>query len=126
MQPLTGHHDIYSVAVVITTYNHSHFLSDPIRSVLAQSRPANEILVIDDGSTDRPDAVVAQFTNVQLIRQANKGLSSARNAGLSAATSDFVVFLDADDRLLKNAIADGLALFESEPESGLIYGGHRR
>jgi glycosyltransferase involved in cell wall biosynthesis/SAM-dependent methyltransferase len=126
MQPLTGLNDVYSVAVVITTYNHSHFLSDAIRSVLAQSRPANEIFVIDDGSTDRPDAVVAQFTNVRLIRQANQGLSSARNAGLSAVTSNFVVFLDADDRLLKNAIADGLALFEREPESGFIYGGHRR
>jgi glycosyltransferase involved in cell wall biosynthesis len=115
-----------SVAVVITTYNHAHFLADAIQSVLIQRHPADEIIVIDDGSTDDPNAVVAQFSGVRLIRQTNRGLAGARNTGLQAATSEAIVFLDADDRLLPEAIEEGLACFERNSQSGLVYGGHRR
>jgi glycosyltransferase involved in cell wall biosynthesis len=115
-----------SVAVVITTYNHTHFLADAIRSVLTQKHPVDEIIVIDDGSTDDPGSVVAQYSGVRLIRQTNRGLAGARNAGLQAAASEAIVFLDADDRLLPEAIEEGLACFERNPQSGLVYGGHRR
>jgi glycosyltransferase involved in cell wall biosynthesis len=115
-----------SVAVVITAYNHAHFLADAIQSVLIQRHPADEIIVIDDGSTDGPNAVVAQYSGVRIIRQTNQGLAAARNAGLQAATSETIVFLDADDRLLPEAIEEGLACFERNPQSGLVYGGHRR
>ena len=66
------------VAVVIPTYNHSRFLADAIASVERQTVPAAEIIVVDDGSTDHPEHVVAQFPGVRLIRQDNKGLAAAR------------------------------------------------
>jgi glycosyltransferase involved in cell wall biosynthesis len=76
-------------------------------------------IVIDPGS------VVAQYSGVRIIRQTNRGLAGARNVDLQAAASEAIVFLDADDRLLPEAIEEGLACFERNPQSGLVYGGHR-
>jgi glycosyltransferase involved in cell wall biosynthesis len=112
-----------SVAVVITTYNHTAFLDDAIRSVVRQSVPADEIIVVDDGSTDNPDAVVSGHSQVRLIRQQNQGLSAARNTGLEGAVSDKIIFLDADDRLCQGAIEAGLECFVRHPEAGFVYGG---
>jgi glycosyltransferase involved in cell wall biosynthesis/SAM-dependent methyltransferase len=114
-----------SVAVVITTYDHAHFLADAIDSVLAQRHRADEIIVVDDGSTDNVIAVVERYPEVRLLHQTNLGLAAARNTGLRAANSDAIVFLDADDRLLPNALEKGLACLASEPHSGLVYGGYR-
>lgn len=115
-----------SVAVVVTTYNHAHFLLDALQSVSAQTRAADEIVVVDDGSTDDPAAVAARFPGVKLLRQSNRGLAAARNAGLATVSSEKVVFLDADDRLLPGALAAGLARFASAPsDCGLVYGGYR-
>lgn len=114
-----------SVAVVITTYNHAAFLDDAIRSIIRQSIPADEIIVVDDGSTDHPEAVVSAYPQVRLIRQPNQGLSAARNTGLRAAASDKIIFLDADDRLCQGAIEAGLKCFVHHPEAGFVYGGYR-
>jgi glycosyltransferase involved in cell wall biosynthesis/SAM-dependent methyltransferase len=114
-----------TVAVVIPTYNHSHFLADAIASVERQTVPAAEIIVVDDGSSDHPEDVVAQFPEVRFIRQDNKGLAAARNTGLRAACSDKVVFLDADDLLAPDAIESGLACFSSHSDAGFVYGAHR-
>jgi GT2 family glycosyltransferase/SAM-dependent methyltransferase len=119
--------DNTTVAVVITTYNHAHFLPEALRSVLSQSRVADEIVVLDDGSTDDPAAVVSLHAGVTLLRQDNRGLAAARNAGLAAVHSDKVIFLDADDRLLPEAIAAGLNCFASAPRAcSFVYGAHRR
>jgi glycosyltransferase involved in cell wall biosynthesis len=112
-----------SVSVVITTYNHAAFLDDAIRSVVYQSVPANEIIVVDDGSTDHPDMVVSGYSRVRLIRQRNQGLSAARNTGLEAAVGDKIIFLDADDRLCQGAIEAGLDCFVRHSEAGFVYGG---
>lgn len=117
--------DTPSVAVVITTYNHADFLGDAIQSVLAQTQPATEVVVVDDGSADDPAAVVARYHGVRSIRQPNQGLAAARNTGLRAIQSDKVIFLDADDRLLPNAVAASLACFASAPECGFVYGAYR-
>jgi SAM-dependent methyltransferase len=114
-----------AVAVVIPTYNHSRFLADAIASVERQTVRAAEIIVVDDGSTDHPEDVVARFTSVRFIRQDNKGLAAARNAGLGAARSDKVMFLDADDLLAPNAVESGLACFRRHPDAGFVYGAHR-
>jgi glycosyltransferase involved in cell wall biosynthesis/SAM-dependent methyltransferase len=114
------------VSVVITTYNHAHFLAEALESVLTQTHAAEEIVVVDDGSADDPAAVAGRFAGVKLIRQANQGLAAARNTGLHAVHSEHVIFLDADDRLLPNAIAAGLACFARAPGSAFVYGGHRR
>jgi glycosyltransferase involved in cell wall biosynthesis/SAM-dependent methyltransferase len=115
-----------TVAVVITTYNHARFLLQALQSVMAQTHRAGEIFVIDDGSTDDPAAVASSCAGVTLIRQHNQGLAAARNTGLRAVHSDKVIFLDADDRLLPNAIADGLACFGAAPSCGLVFGAHQR
>jgi len=112
-----------SVTVVITTYNHAAFLDDAIRSIIRQSHPAEEIIVVDDGSTDHPDAVVSGYSQIRLIRQRNQGLSAARNTGLRAAVGDKIIFLDADDRLCQCAIEAGLECFVRHSEAGFVYGG---
>jgi glycosyltransferase involved in cell wall biosynthesis len=114
-----------TVGIVVTTYNHAHFLGEALASVVTQTRPADEVVVVDDGSTDDPGDVVARFAGVRLIRQPNRGLAAARNAGLTALATQYVVFLDADDRLEPDAIEAGLACFERAPESGFVYGGHQ-
>jgi glycosyltransferase involved in cell wall biosynthesis len=114
-----------TVGVVITTYNHAHFLRDALDSVRSQTRAADAILVVDDGSTDDPASVAAAYPGVRLIRQDNRGLAAARNAGLAAVGTTYVVFLDADDRLEPEAIAAGLGCFARIPGCGFVYGGHR-
>jgi glycosyltransferase involved in cell wall biosynthesis len=125
-QPYPEERKRATVGVVITTYNHARFLTDAIESVLGQTRPVDEVVVVDDGSTDDPDSIVAGYPGVRLVRQANQGLAAARNSGLRAADTDKVIFLDADDRLLPNAVTAGLACFANAPASGFVYGGYRR
>lgn len=117
--------DTVSVAVVITTYNHANFLGDAISSVLRQTRPADEIIVVDDGSTDNPAAVVGRFPGVRLIQQKNLGSPAARNRGLRSCTTSRLVFLDADDRLLPEALEKGIACARARPDCAFVYGGHR-
>jgi SAM-dependent methyltransferase len=114
------------VAVVIPTYNHAKFLSEALQSTLAQTHPADEIIVVDDGSNDDPELVVREFPNVRFIRRENGGLSAARNTGLAASTADKIIFLDADDVLHPGAIEAGLAAFALNPEASFVYGAHRR
>jgi glycosyltransferase involved in cell wall biosynthesis len=113
-----------TVAIIITSYNHAHFLDAAIRSALAQTVPPDEIIVVDDGSTDRPEEVTARFAGVRLIRQPNAGLAAARNTGWRAAASDHLVFLDADDRLLPDALRVNLARLAAAPEAGMAYGAY--
>ena len=111
--------------MVITTYNHAVFLDDAIRSVVRQSVPADQIIVVDDGSTDHPEIVVSGYSRVHLIRQRNQGLSAARNTGLQAALCDKIIFLDPDDRLCQGAIEAGVECFVCHSEAGFVYGGFR-
>jgi glycosyltransferase involved in cell wall biosynthesis len=113
--------DTIDVSVVIPCYNQAHFLADAIRSV----DPGDfcvEIIVVDDGSRDATGEVAASFAGVRRVRQDNQGLAAARNTGLAHARGRFVVFLDADDRLLPGAIACGVQALERHPECGMAYG----
>jgi len=87
-----------TVSVVIPTYNYGRFIDEAIRSVLDQTHPAAEIIVVDDGSTDDTSDVVRQFGScVKYIRQENMGVCSARNRGVLASRGDLIAFMDADD-----------------------------
>jgi glycosyltransferase involved in cell wall biosynthesis len=110
-----------TVTVVIPCYNQGHFLPAAIDSVRAQTfeRERLQLIVVDDGSTD-DTAQIADRLGAAVIEQANRGLSTARNAGLRAAAGEFVVFLDADDELLPDAIATGMARFEERPALACI------
>ncbi len=77
-----------SVAVVLTTYNDAAFLREAISSVIGQKRPADEVIVVDDGSDVSPAPVFADFPQVRLLRKSNGGLSSARNSPFSTLMTD--------------------------------------
>jgi len=112
-----------TVAVIIPTFNHAHFLAEAIESVIAQTRSADEIIVVDDGSSDDPAAVVAKFKSVRLIRQKNRGPSAARNTGLWNCKASHIIFLDADDRLRPKALEAGLTCIADHPDCAFVYGG---
>src|SRR5215204_1328714 len=114
--------DAALVSVVIPCYNQAHFLGEAIESVLAQSYPNFEIIVVDDGSPDNTSEVAASYPRVRLVRQENQGLSAARNSGLARSEGEYVVFLDADDRLLPGALQAGLECFEAHPKCAFVYG----
>lgn len=86
-----------TVGVVVPAYNAGRFLADTLRSVMAQTRPADRVVVVDDGSSDDTAAVAAQFPDVILVRQTNSGVAAARNRGAREVATDWVAFLDADD-----------------------------
>ena len=111
-----------SISVIIPTYNRAGLVVEAINSVLAQTRPADEIIVVDDGSTDDTDAVLSQFErSVSVVRQPNGGLSAARNRGLAAATGDIVLFLDSDDLLMPTCIEHVLESMEAHPEVDVVH-----
>jgi glycosyltransferase involved in cell wall biosynthesis len=113
-----------TVSVILTTFNDARFLSEAIGSVYAQTHLPEEVIVVDDGSTEDPSAVVNAWRDVRLIRQTNRGLAAARNTGWRAAKGEYIVFLDADDRLRSTAIATNLAQFVEHPECGFVYGAY--
>jgi glycosyltransferase involved in cell wall biosynthesis len=111
------------VTVVIPCYNQAHFLTEAIESVLSQSYPNFEVVVVDDGSTDDTSEVASRYPQkVRLIRQENRGLSGARNTGIGHASGEYVVFLDADDRLLPKALEVGIEQLEAHPECAFVSG----
>lgn len=112
-----------TVSVVIPCYNGAAFLAEAIRSVLAQTHPPLELIVVDDGSTDDSAAIARGFSEVEVIEQANAGVSVARNNGLARARGDHVLFLDADDILLPGALAVGAEALDADPARVMVYGG---
>jgi glycosyltransferase involved in cell wall biosynthesis len=112
-----------TVAIVIPCFQQRRFLRKAIDSARGQSIPPDEVIVIDDGSTEDLSKVTGVYPDISLIRQENRGLAGARNSGLRAATSDRIIFLDADDVLHSNAIASGLDCFRENPEAAFVYGG---
>ncbi len=110
------------VSVIIPCYNQSHFLGEAIESVLRQTYAHYEIIIVDDGSTDETASVATSFEQARLVSQKNQGLAAARNAGLRASKGSYAVFLDADDRLLPNALEDGVKSLNANPECAFSYG----
>lgn len=111
------------VSVIIPTYNRAAYLDEAIQSVIAQTFEDWELIVIDDGSTDATTEVAARYADrITFIRQANAGACVARNLGLSHASGEYVSFLDSDDRMLPNNLADLIAVLEQKPQVDVAYG----
>ena len=109
------------VSAVIPTYNYARFVGRAISSVLAQSYADLECIVVDDGSTDNTEEVIAAFgPAVRLIRQPNQGLSAARNTGIRAARGRYIAFLDADDAWHADKVSRQVALLDSHPETAVV------
>lgn len=113
-------------SIIIPNYNHAAFLRDAIQSVLNQKFRDFEIIVVDDGSTDASREVIAQFGDqVKAIFQANKGLSAARNSGISAARGAYIGLLDADDLLEPDYLHTLVPMLEADLEAAGVYCGYR-
>ncbi len=113
------------VSVVIATYNRGSRIATTLDSVLNQTRPAQEILVVDDGSTDDTAAWVREhYPQVRVLTFPNGRTSLARNRGAAAAAGAVLVFLDHDDRMQPHAIATLLGLLETFPEARAAHADH--
>jgi glycosyltransferase involved in cell wall biosynthesis len=113
------------VSVVIACHNHGRFVGEAIESALGQTGVTVEVIVVDDGSTDDTRIVVARHAAARYVHQPQSGPSVARNRGLRDAAGEFVVFLDADDRLLPGALESSLAELRSNADCAFAFGRHR-
>lgn len=110
------------VSVLIPTYNRRQYLVEAIRSVQSQTQSDWEIVVADDGSTDDTRSVVEAFGDaVRYLYQENQGVSAARNLAFRESTGRYIVFLDSDDTLLPNALADLSQVLDSHPACDVAY-----
>jgi len=112
------------VSAIIPCYNYGKYLPRAIDSILAQTRPVSEILVVDDGSTDNTREVATSYGDrVQYIFQQNQGRAAARNHGMREATGDWIALLDADDWWFPEKIELQLKAAAARPEAVLVYTG---
>ncbi|MCL4871764.1 MAG: glycosyltransferase [Anaerolineae bacterium] len=110
------------VSVIIPTYNRADLLPQTLATILGQTYPQVEIIVVDDGSTDDTPAVLAQYADrIQIIRQENQGEAAARNHGLAAATGAYLSFLDDDDLLLPNKVERQVHFLQQRSEVDVLY-----
>lgn len=113
------------VSTIIPAYNSAQYLPGAIESVLKQTHTNIEIIVVNDGSTDRTDDIIQPFLDkITYIKQVNKGLSAARNVGFRSSDGDFICFLDADDLLLPEKFEKQLNKFIQEPDLGVVISGY--
>lgn len=111
-----------NVSVVIPSYNSAQFLPEAIESILGQTLPVFEIIVVDDGSTDETKEICDRYPKVTYFYQNNRGHATARNTGLQISTGEYLLFLDSDDCLLPEAIEIGVKHLNAMPEMGLVFG----
>jgi glycosyltransferase involved in cell wall biosynthesis len=114
----------HTVTVVITNYNYGHLVSQAVRSALAQRHPADAVLVVDDGSTDDSPEVLRELpTDVRVVRREHQGVIATRNAALDLVSTDWLVFLDADDILMPEFLERTLAVVrrQDHPQLGFVY-----
>jgi GT2 family glycosyltransferase len=110
------------VSAIIPAWNAAPYLGDAVRSALAQEGAEVEVVVVDDGSTDATPAVIASFGGrIRSVRQENRGLPAARNAGIAAATGELIAFLDADDTWEPAKSRLQVAHLAAHPRCGLVF-----
>lgn len=114
------------VSVILPTYNRAHCISRAVESVLHQTYSAWELLVVDDGSTDNTEEIIAAYAasddRVRYCRQAgNRGVSAARNEGIRQARYAYIAFQDSDDVWRADKLEKQMGVFEESPEAGLVY-----
>ena len=111
-----------TVSAVVPTYNRASLLEKALRTALAECEPGDEIIVVDDGSTDGTEAVVRGFgPAVRYLRSEHVGAGAARNIGIAAATCDLVAFLDSDDEWVRGKLSWQRAVFEHFPEILFVF-----
>lgn len=113
-----------TVSVIIPAYNQGHFLAEAVTSVLAQTYPHLEVIIVDDGSTDNTAVIARTFTDsrVRYVYKQNGGLSSARNEGIRHAQGEFLSYLDSDDCFLPEKLARLVEVLTTRPDLGFVAG----
>jgi peptidoglycan/xylan/chitin deacetylase (PgdA/CDA1 family) len=118
------------ISVIVPAFNCEATLASTLDSLLAQTHPAWEAIVVDDGSGDRTAAIAEEYCRrderVRLHRQENKGVGGARNAGIAQARHPWMFFLDADDTIVPEAFAELVAAMVSRPDTDAVLAGCRR
>ena len=115
-----------SISVIIPAYNYGRFVGAAIESVLEQTHPPREIIVIDNGSTDNTREVIEGFGDaVRYFHQENAGVSAARNRGARESTGELIAFLDADDFWEPTCLEKAVAKFDQDEKIGLVHWGLR-
>lgn len=115
------------LSIVLTTYNRKHCISRMIDSILIQSFEDFELIIVDDGSTDETQEMLKKKYNdkrIQIIFQENRGVSSARNLGISLAKGEYITFVDSDDYLLNGFFEDIFQMLSSVEVDVVVYGGY--
>lgn len=113
------------ISVIVPCFNHGEFLGEAVRSVRGCGRKDLELVIVDDGSTEqRTVEEIARLADqgIAVVRQNNKGLSAARNAGIRASCGELILPLDADDRLRDGWLDGALRIFAGRPRAGVVYG----
>ncbi len=112
------------VSIIVPAHNAAHTIAQALESVFAQTFADFEVIVVDDGSTDALDAVLAPYQDrIKLIRQRNLGVSAARNAGAAAASAEYLAFLDADDIWMPERLEKTAAMLASDPRCVMVFCG---
>ncbi len=107
----------FSISVIITTYNRKAYIERAVRSVLKQTRPADEILIIDDGSDDGTrELVQREYPEIRYHWQENLGISAARNEGIKRSDGEWIAFLDCDDEWLPSKLEKQIAALSTSPD----------
>jgi glycosyltransferase involved in cell wall biosynthesis len=111
------------ISVVVPCHNDGAYLAEAIESVLKQTRPADEIIVVDDGSSDETGDVARRFAErVLYVLQSHRGIGSARNTGLRWARGPYIAFLDADDVWPASSLEIRMGHFEGRPDLDAVLG----
>jgi glycosyltransferase involved in cell wall biosynthesis len=111
------------ISVVITVYNGAEFITAAIRSVLRQTLAPEEVIVVDDGSTDGSVDIVADFQPaLRLLRQPRKGVAAALNAGIAESRGEYIAFLDGDDLWAEEKLARQSAALRSNAQLDAVFG----
>lgn len=111
------------ISVIIPAYNAERYLPEAIDSVLAQTCPAGEIIVVDDGSSDGTPRLAERYrAGVRWLSQENQGSGAARNRGIEAARGELLAFLDADDLWVRNKLAWQVEALAAEPRLEMVFG----
>jgi glycosyltransferase involved in cell wall biosynthesis len=116
------------VSVVTPCYNGSRYLGDCVASVKSQTLQDWEMVIVDDGSTDdtpdMADRLAANDDRVRVIHQANRGAAAARNAGVTASSAPYLLFLDSDDALAPAMLERTVSYLDAHPEVAIVHTGH--
>jgi glycosyltransferase involved in cell wall biosynthesis len=115
--------DLPLISVVIPTWNRVGYLREAIASVLGQDYPHRELIVVDDGSTDATPQLLAEYGDqLTVVRQPNRGIAAARNAGVARAHGSFLAFLDDDDLWLSDKLSRQMQRFRAQPSIAVVHG----